>query len=485
MLKLSCTNISSILASLYNRSIKLAAYPTAGKIGFITPVHKRGNMHDFNNYRPISILPIISRVFERLNFQLKDFLEENSILSSQQHGFRLGRSCQTALLSLTSRLFNNRDKGLISVVAALDYSKAFDSLNHNILISRLRSCRLSNSCVSWFKSYLYGGLQRVRYNQVLSEALSVVTGVPEGSVFGPLLYNIYINNLLCTLPEESCVAYADDITLIGKGKTIDEARAHLQTLLDIVSSWSQANSLALNTKKCNVMFISASRKGKQATVPPPSVFINGQALNNVENIRILGVTITSKLDWTEHGQSVCAKMNGRLCVLRRLGHVLNMRSRLQLFNAFIKPHLQYCLPVWGNCSVALQHAFDKTLIRCVRYILADSNIHDLNRRILDCTHIFKFTQFVTMANVITVFNILHSPKNIDYFVCTLLTDLSQRTSRSVEANKIVVPVFKHKSDDLCFLIHGQKAWNALPNKITAIQHYPTFMCALIDWIKSL
>ena len=239
ILKFYCRNMTSILASLFSCSLRLYAYAATWKIGFITPVHKRGSVFDMNNYRPISILPIISRVFEHLLCkQLNEYLEERHFLSPQQHCFRLGRSCQTALLSLTNRLFCNWNDCYCSVLATLDYSKAFDCLNHDILMSKMQSCYLSSSCLRWFNSYVSGMLQRVQYNNALSDVLPVKIRVPEGSVFGPQLHSIYVNDLLNSLSAENCVTYADDITLVGKGRTMAETSAHLQSLLNIVFKWS-------------------------------------------------------------------------------------------------------------------------------------------------------------------------------------------------------------------------------------------------------
>lgn len=236
MLKFSLGSISSVLVSLFNRSIKLTAFSASWKIGFITPIHKRGTIFDMNNYRPISILPIISRIFERiLSAQLRNYIEDKCLLSPQQHGFRLGRSCQTALISLTNRLFQNRNDGYFSAVAALDNSKAFDCLNHDILINSLRSCNLSLSCLSWFKSYLSGQVVCSAYDTTKCSPTPYLSPLECRSVFGPQLFNIYINSVLNRLPAECCVAYADDVTIIATGKSMAEVAEHLQSLLDLVS----------------------------------------------------------------------------------------------------------------------------------------------------------------------------------------------------------------------------------------------------------
>ena len=198
------------------------------------------------------MLPVISKQFERLlSCQLRGYLEINNNLSAQLHGFRSYRSCQTALISWTNRLFAARENGLYFAVVFLDYSKAFNCLNHELLLQKLRRIDATDNTVSWFRSYFTGRQQRLKYNNSLSDPLPVSSGIPQDSVFAPQLYNIYVNELLLQLPHEGCVAYANDITLIGTGKTAEDARNAMQQLVNVVAKWSHANCLSLYTAKCN------------------------------------------------------------------------------------------------------------------------------------------------------------------------------------------------------------------------------------------
>ena len=146
--------------------------------------------------------------------------------------------------------------GLYSAVVSLDYSKAFDCLNHELLLQKLRRVGATDNTVSWFRSYLTGHQKRIKYNNSLSNPLPVLSGIPQGRVFAPQLYNIYVNDLLLQLPPEGYVAYADDITLIGTGNTAEDARNAVQQLINIVANWSHANCLLFNTTKCNIVYIS-------------------------------------------------------------------------------------------------------------------------------------------------------------------------------------------------------------------------------------
>ena len=151
-------------------------------------------------------------------------MDNHRLLSGIQHGFRRTRSCQTALISLTNNLFQARSSGLFSIVASLDFTKAFDCINHDLLLATLQSKNLSDHCIKWFGSYLKGRTQCVKYNGALSDPLPVSVGCAQGTGLGPQLFNIYIDDLLQSLSEESCVAYADDVTLVATGKSFDDAR---------------------------------------------------------------------------------------------------------------------------------------------------------------------------------------------------------------------------------------------------------------------
>ena len=247
--------------------------------------------------------------------QLRDYLEGSGILSHQQHGFRPLRSCQTALVSLTNRLFSNRASKLYSAVSSLDYSKAFDCLSHEILLNKLQGIGVSRTSTSWFRSYLTGRQQRVKNKNAISDPLPVKAGVSEGSVLLPQLFIIYINDLLCKLPQDSCVAYADDITLIGKGKSAKDARDSLQNLIDIVSESSKVSSLTLNAAKCSTMLISLKLRSKQQPESIQPIMLNSQALALVERMTVLGVVLTNDLSWCAYASYIQGKLSGRLRAL--------------------------------------------------------------------------------------------------------------------------------------------------------------------------
>ena len=436
-----------------------------------------------NNYRPISILPVISRLFECiLSALLRAYLDDINLLSLMQHGFRSFRSCQTALLSLTNRLFANRGNGYYSAIATLDYSKTFDCISHEVLIEKLSTLNFSPSCLEWFRSYLSGRMQSVKYNNLLSDPLPVKSGVAGGSVLAPQLFAIYIDDLIRRLPVARCLAYADDVTLVGKGRTVDEARYDLQEMINIVAEWSQNNSLTLNISKCHVMYISANLGNKLPSRDLP-IMLNGQALSIVRQLTILGVTITSDLSWNAHTNNVCAKVNGRLAVLRRCGRHLNANMRLRLFNAFVKPVLLYCLPVWDNCSARRVTTLDKALLRSARYITGSDNV-GFTKELYVYSNFCNFSNMVLLCNALTTFNIIHSEPIDDFIGFNLIKSVSQRSSRAAESNKIDVPNFKHFKDNMCFLVAATKHWNLLPNAITCVNNFATFRLTVTNLINS-
>ena len=233
------------------------------------------------------------------------------------------------------------------------------------------------------KSYLIGRVQRTKYGNALSSPLPVTTGVPEGSLLSPLLFNIYIDSLLTSLPDSCAIAYADDVTLVCSHKSMSHALADMQALLYIVGGWAADACLVINVKKCTLLCITYACKLSCDTVPVLS--INGLVIPLVNELKLLRVTFTSTLNWTVHTDIIRTKISRISGVLQRFGCTLNMH----VFNAFITPHILCCLPVWGNLPVSHYHLFDRTMLRCAKMI--QRNVHaELDNNTFKATGILPF-----------------------------------------------------------------------------------------------
>ena len=237
MLKLSHHAISPILVEIFNHSIMTSTFPDQWKLTVVVPIFKKGEVNNINNYRQLALLSVLSKVFEKvIAKQLLEHLDKTCSLSPSQFSYRQGFSTESALLRLFKLLFSARQTSMYTSVTTIDFSKAFECLNHSLLMDKLHQHGLSNSTVQWFTSYLADRLQKVRYGGVLSEPMNVSLGVSEGSIQGPHLFNMYINSLLQSLLPDSAVAYADDVTLIAQGKTAAEATRNMQDLLCVINT---------------------------------------------------------------------------------------------------------------------------------------------------------------------------------------------------------------------------------------------------------
>ena len=308
-----------------------------------TPVHKKEVVYNISNYRPIAILPVISNVFERLiNEQLRAFLESNNVISEAQYDFRRKRSCETALLSLTKKLFQVRESKLFSCASAIDFSRAFDTVNLNVLSSRIAAIADMHTA-NWFNSYLTHRLQSTKYCDVVSDPRELLSGVPERSVLGSTLIIIYINDLLKSFPSGSVVAYADDVSLLPSSATLAEVVANAEAALAYVSTRAESNGLVISISKCAAMLVSPHIK--KTTVAQDRLRLAKAVLNIVHEMRVLGVTLSSDLKWSTHASNVRASVSKMAGVFNSFRCSLNMRTRQKILQAFIVPKLVYCLLV--------------------------------------------------------------------------------------------------------------------------------------------
>ena len=470
MLKLSRKTISGVLAEIFNNSITMSSFPAQWKQAVAIPIFKKGDVTDVNNYRPISLLPVLSKVFEKIiAAQFCQHIENSCILSPSQFGFRLGRSTESALLRLSKLLFTARQNGRFTSLTTIDFSKAFDCICHSRLLNKLSHYKISHESILFFKSYLLDRSQRVRYGGVLSEPMNISHGVPEGSVLGPHLFNLYINSVFESLPTESVVAYADDITIVTHGDTAAEANNNMQNLLLVIDDWAANNLMAINTSKCFNMLISPYiRKRYDSIADDSRVTLGSVTLTSVTSMRILGVDFCNNLSWVAHSNKVRQKMNCMIGVLKRCGRTTSTSVRLQIYNAFIAPHLDYCLPVWGHLPKTSADAVEHCLVRMLRYILRNPSAEFTHSTCKEMG-LRTFQHAVTMRCSDRILDgIQQGTLDNILFIDNHAKPISSPNTRTENANKLVVTIPKRRADDYSFQTAAPAIWNKLPNNITRL-----------------
>ena len=293
MLKVAAGVLAPSLAFLFNQSISSGIVPTEWKLARVTPIFKKGKRQDGNNYRPISIIPAVAKVFERVIYdQFFKYVNDNDLLVNCQSGFRSLHSTLTSLLEASNSWSVNIDNGLINGVIFIDLKKAFDTIDHKILLRKLASYSIDHRALKWFDSYLSDRQQKCVVNGELSGARAVPCGVPQGSLIGPLLFLIYINDLPNCLSKALPRMYADDTSISIAASSLPELESALNTELAYLHEWLNVNKLSLNIVKTELMLI-RSRQRLSATTTGHSltVQIKGHEIDRVLHTKSLGVHI--------------------------------------------------------------------------------------------------------------------------------------------------------------------------------------------------
>ena len=338
-----------IITNLINQSIIQKIVPQKWKHACVTPIFKAGDKCEANNYRPISVLPTISKILERvIKLQLQSHLDLNDIITGNQYGFRKNHSTETCILKLLNDLYTAHDNGLLGGIVYIDLKKAFDTVSHNIMLRKLQSIGVSVDSIEWFRSYLLDRTQITRVSGKSSTALSVQMGVPQGSILGPVLFQIYVNDLPKYINDSKVSMFADDTAIYATAESIDELELILQDDLHSLSQWLLYNRLSINVKKSKVM-ITGSLPRLRAT-REPNVSINGIKLDVVNEYLYLGVVIDSGLRFNSHVNTIydkCASKLGLICKTRKL---FDYRTSRLLYVTTLLPVIDYCNSVYSVAS---------------------------------------------------------------------------------------------------------------------------------------
>ena len=346
MLKLCANSISPVLARIFNISISSGTLPSSWKTANVVPVYKKGNRCDLKNYRPIALTSIVVKMLESIvSDHIRHHLLYNGLLYSDQHGFSPGKSCSTALSEAVcewNRILDRRTSPSPRVdLISVDYSRAFDSISHAVLLEKLHhTYGFRGPLLNWISSFISNRKQRVVFRGQMSAFVSVLSGVPQGSVLGPLLFNIYTNDLHLHL-NSKVNQYADD-SFISRTINNYSDEVILQNDLNTLDWWSENNALQLNPQKCQVMCICRRTKNK----PTPVYYVSNTKLSVASSLRLLGVQVSSDLSWNEHVSNVTKKCNRLIGFLKTVVGKQNPNILLTLYRSLVLPVIDFCSPVW-------------------------------------------------------------------------------------------------------------------------------------------
>ena len=400
LLKKISVPLSGPISIIINQSLCTGIFPDDLKTAKILPLFKKDCNKILDNYRPISLLPCISKIFERVVYnQIYAFFEFHKLFYFSQHGFRKKHSTETATLEFIDKIFNHLDNDKIPIAIFIDLSKAFDTIDHDILLTKLHFYGVRGTSLEWFRSYLDNRKQYVFYNNHASSLCLNTVGVPQGSILGPLLFIIYMNDICHVSPKFNTILYADDTTLESPlcsfnfltSPDPDVISSSINDELSKISDWLSANKLSVNANKSKYMIFHFPQRHKN-TLPQLTIKLNGQNITEVSEFNFLGITIDETLSWKPHINKICNKISRSIGTLKRLNKILPVKSLTTLYNSLIMPHILYGILAWGHQTNRL----DKLQKRAVRVICnAKYNAHTFplfkSLRILKVQDVFRLT----------------------------------------------------------------------------------------------
>ena len=458
------------LKNLINKSFQKGIFPKCLKLARVTPVHKQGNLSDPSNYRPISSLPYISKIVETcVKERILAFCDKFSLINSSQFGFRRKLSTCDALIQLTEIIYDSLNKGNVLLIVMIDLKKAFDTVNHNVLLKKLECYGIRGNQLKWFSSYLSNRQCFVEIDNIKSKTEYFNIGVPQGSILGPILFLLYINDISSISNKLSTTLFADDTTVSISDSNLSNLIINSNTELQKIADWTSNNRLTLNVDKTVALLFT----NKKPDNIGDQIILGDETVTDVVSSKFLGVFLDSKLNFVPHINYISNKIAKHVGIFYRIKDKLSSDAKLSYYYAFVYPFLSYNVCVWGstypthlNPIVVLQKKFIRLMTNSS--FLAHTRPLFLQLGLLEFTDIYKYNllNYVFKALSKNVFCFNNSRNSRDQF---LIRPHFHRLTKTQHA----------------FSYIGPTEWNKLPVNLRKIDDFKRFKRSLKSYFLSL
>ena len=414
LLKKLCASITSPLSIIFNKSLEEGIFPEDMKLADVVPLFKSKDRNECTNYRPISLLLTISKLLEKIVYcRTYKFLERHDKLYVSQYGFREGHSCENAISELVSEIVKRQQEGMYTLALFLDLSKAFDSLEHSVLLNKLSRYGVRGKTNDWFASYLQNRKMRVKCNITstgnleYSQYQTVNYGIPQGSCLGPLIFIIFTNDLNTQLMNTASLLFADDTTIYMSHRHLKYLKWCVEEDMKRLITWFKANKLTLNLGK--TVCVLFQRNGQRQTI---TLDLDNIQITSVKEVKFLGLWLDEYLTWCTHVQKLILKLTRNLNLLKYSKKMMPKETKKLVYHAHIGSHIQYGIVLWGNgVSNEQIQKLQKIQNQCMYYISGD---RITNTSVNKDLKILRITDLIRMANLKFGYKFLHNllPKKV-------------------------------------------------------------------------
>ena len=465
LLKEAADQLAPILTTVFRASYIQSTTPVEWRTANVVPIFKKGDHASAANYRPVSLTSICCKVMEHIiSSQVMRHLDKNDILTDAQHGFRKRRSCETQLLLSSNDFLKSLDSNTQTDAILLDFAKAFDKVAHQRLLLKLQAIGIDGFTLRWIRSFLSQRDQTVVLEGSSSDTKPVTSGVPQGTVLGPLLFLVYINDLPQCVTSSHTRLFADDCLIYKEIRSQADADK-LQVDLDALQEWEQQWMMSFHPQKCQLLRITRKKSPVKA-----SYVIHGHTLAEADTAKYLGVSLHKHSSWSPHVNATAKKANGTRAFLQRNLRKAPTAVKMRTYESLIRPILEYSGVVWDPHTAQDVNKLEMVQRRYARYTSRDYGRTSSVTAMLKTLGWEPLAERRAKARITMMYRIVHGLVDILASDHIILAPASRRTGNA----QFRVPYARTLAYQRGFFPDGTRLWNALPNEVTEAESIDTF-----------